>query len=60
MDDPETILKGALENHYQMVKQFKGECLKVQVALHYVGAMFLKKRHITYIYYKIQYLQMCL
>ena len=25
MDDPQTILQGALENHYQMVKQFKGE-----------------------------------
>ena len=24
MDDPETILAGALENHYKMVKQFKG------------------------------------
>ena len=27
MDDPQTILQGALENHYQMVKQFKGELL---------------------------------
>jgi tRNA wybutosine-synthesizing protein 1 len=25
MDDPQTILQGALDNHYQMVKQFKGE-----------------------------------
>ena len=25
MDDPDTILQGALENHYQMVKQFKGQ-----------------------------------
>ncbi|MCG8624882.1 MAG: hypothetical protein MJE68_23145 [Proteobacteria bacterium] len=24
MDDPEMILKGALENHYQMIKQFRG------------------------------------
>lgn len=27
MDDPQTILKGALDNHYQMVKQFKGTVL---------------------------------
>ncbi len=26
MDDPEMILKGALENHYQMIKQFRGMC----------------------------------
>ena len=25
MDDPQSILKGALDSHYQMVKQFKGE-----------------------------------
>ena len=24
-DDPHSILQGALENHYQMVKQFKGQ-----------------------------------
>ena len=24
MDDPELIVKGALENHCQMIKQFKG------------------------------------
>lgn len=29
MDDPHTILKGALENHYQMVKQFKGKVLEI-------------------------------
>ena len=25
MDDPQTILNGALDSHYMMVKQFKGE-----------------------------------
>jgi len=25
MDDPEKILKECLENHYQMIKQFRGE-----------------------------------
>lgn len=25
MDDPSVIIKGALENHYKMVKQFKGK-----------------------------------
>ena len=24
MDEPEKILEGALENHYQMIKQMKG------------------------------------
>jgi len=24
MDNPETILQGALENHYQMIKEFRG------------------------------------
>ena len=27
MDNPETILRGALENHWQMIKQFRGECI---------------------------------
>ena len=30
MDDPEMIVKGALENHYKMIKQFKGIYHKVQ------------------------------
>ena len=24
MDDPESVLKGALENHYKMIKEFRG------------------------------------
>ena len=30
MDDPHTILQGALDNHYQMVKQFKGTSLLIE------------------------------
>lgn len=29
MDPPEKILKEALENHYNMIKQFKGELIRI-------------------------------
>ena len=25
MDDPDTIVNGAMENHYNMIKQFRGK-----------------------------------
>ena len=30
MDPAETVLEGALENHYKMIKQMKGETLDIQ------------------------------
>ena len=29
MDQPEMILEGALENHYKMIKQMKGQSMKL-------------------------------
>jgi tRNA wybutosine-synthesizing protein 1 len=31
MDDPETVLKGAVSNHCNMIKQFRGESKKLKV-----------------------------
>ena len=37
MDDPHMIVEGALENHYKMIKQFKGQSLIVHALTTNVG-----------------------
>lgn len=38
MDQPELILKEAIENHQNMIKQFKGTCLLVSFSFSETGS----------------------
>ena len=56
MDDPHMIVEGALENHYKMIKQFKGQLLLVHAQMqvntmratrHFNGArIFIAQHHV--------------
>ena len=41
MDEPKMIVDGALENHYKMVKQFRGKICKITSLVLYMHYIFI-------------------
>ena len=43
MNEPEMIVNGAMENHYNMIKECRGKQLSVVLLVHAKGKIFQKE-----------------